>query len=392
MSDEADKTRLTKQELFETAARLEAERAAAAARVESLLRQTPIAEWPALAGHADLQTAGALERLGSMVAHAHTRAPQSALSLAELAVAVAEAIPDDAYPSLMLAQYRGHAWKDLGKSLRFLARYEEALQAFRTAERTISSFGFMEHDLAIVHVNVAVVLQETNRHDESLALLAHCKKVFRVFRDTESLVQCCLLEGAALQRLLRHREAREACLLLLASTKGISKENLAALHHNIGSCSIDLGDFAEAEANFAKAIAIHRELGQPINVLKTELGRGKLFLRCGDFAGAVSHLRPVRRGFLSNGLAEEAGLCGLQIVEALLVLERAGEAEQLARKIVHEFVTAALSTRAITALSYLSEAITARKAPASLAHVVREYILSLRTQPEREFNLGQGTL
>lgn len=392
MSDDGNESGITKQELFAASARLEAERASAAARVEPLLRNTPIAEWPALAGHDDLQTAGALERLARMAADAQTRDPKYALAVAELAVAVAESIPDDAYRRLMLAQCRGQAWKDLGKSLRFLARYEEALQAFETAERTFSEFGVLEHDRGVVYVNVAVVLQETSRYDESLEVLARSKKIFRVYRDTESLVQCGLLEGLLLQRLHRHREARETYLLLLASMKGISKENRAALHHNIGSCSVDLDDFAEAEANFANAIAIHRELGQPINVLKTELGRGKLFLRRGDFAGAVSHLRPVRRGFLSNGLAEEAGLCGLEIVEALLVLERAGEAEQLARKIVHEFATAALSTRAVTALSYLSEAIIARKASPSLAHDVREYILSLRTQPEREFSIAHGTL
>ena len=97
----------------------------------------------------------------------------------------------------------------------------------------------------------------------------------------------------------------------------------------------------------------------------------------------------MRRGFLAKALSEEAGLCGLVIVEALLVLERAGEAEQLARKIVHEFTIASLSARAITALSYLTEAIVARKASASMAHEVHEYILSLRTRPEREFTMGQ---
>jgi len=95
----------------------------------------------------------------------------------------------------------------------------------------------------------------------------------------------------------------------------------------------------------------------------------------------------VRREFIRNSLAEEAGICGLDVVEGLLVLGRGAEAVNLARKIVHEFTNAKLNTRAITALSYLTEAIVAKRASATMAHDVREYIISLRTSPEREFTM-----
>ena len=84
-------------------------------------------------------------------------------------------------------------------------------------------------------------------------------------------------------------------------------------------------------------------------------------------------------------MSEEAGLCGLSIVQALLLLNRIPEAENLARKIVHESVTAQLNRRAVTALAYLAEAISNRKATPSLADDVREYVISLRTLPERDF-------
>jgi hypothetical protein len=196
-----------------------------------------------------------------------------------------------------------------------------------------------------------------------------------------------LAEAVLLQRLRRYREAREACLLILAGTGNVSKENRAALHHTIGFCSVDLGDYDEAEVNLKLAIRLHRELGQPLHAIRGELGRGRLFLKRGDFTLAVTHLRPIRREFLRNGLAEEAGLCGLEIVEALLVQNRASAAEGLARTIVHEFTNASLNTRAIMALSYLTEAIAAKKASAAMANHVREYIVSLQTSPEREFTM-----
>ncbi|HEX6096703.1 MAG TPA: hypothetical protein VF432_10300 [Thermoanaerobaculia bacterium] len=61
------------------------------------------------------------------------------------------------------------------------------------------------------------------------------------------------------------------------------------------------------------------------------------------------------------------------------------KAEMLARTIVSEFTLAGLSTRAITALGYLTEAIMLRKASTKLVSDVRDYIVSLRTSPERDF-------
>lgn len=99
----------------------------------------------------------------------------------------------------------------------------------------------------------------------------------------------------------------------------------------------------------------------------------------------MDYLRPVRRGFLRSGLAEEAGICGLEMVEGLLALTHAAPAETLARTIVSEFMAASLSSRAIGALGYLTEAIAARNASTQLVTEVREYIVSLRTSPERDF-------
>ncbi|HEX9986054.1 MAG TPA: hypothetical protein VGF69_22525 [Thermoanaerobaculia bacterium] len=127
------------------------------------------------------------------------------------------------------------------------------------------------------------------------------------------------------------------------------------------------------------------ELGQPIELARAEYDRGRLLLRKGLYAQAVEHLRAVRHRFLIHSLAEEAGLCGLEMVEGLLMLARADEAERLARTIMSEFLAASLNSRAITALGYLTEAIEARNATPRTAMRVREYVLSLRTSPEREF-------
>lgn len=69
----------------------------------------------------------------------------------------------------------------------------------------------------------------------------------------------------------------------------------------------------------------------------------------------------------------------------MLGLGEYADAEVLAKTIISEFTAASLNTRAITALGYLTEAIAAYTAKPKMATTVREYVLSLRTSPEREF-------
>lgn len=373
-------------EFAETAGRLQRERAEAPGIVDALLQRDPRAGWPALVERPELQTCGALERLGRLFAEGLSKDAVHAKAIAELAVAVAEALPEGSYPAIVMGQLRAHAWKDLGKALRFLGRNQEAIEVFATAEKHLDvGGGGLAHDVAIVRFNLAASLQEVERFEESRALLVESKQVFRDHGDTRNTILCGLGEGMLLQRLKRFREAREVYLLLLASTREIEKESLASIHQAIGFCSIELADFGDSEENLAYAVQLFQELKQPIYVMRVQLGRGRLFIRRGEPVKGISHLRLVRLDFLRQSMHEEAGICGLEMVEGYLLLEQADQAEMLARTIISEFTMAGLNTRAITALGYLTEAIAAKEAKPAHVSQVREYIVSLRTSPERDF-------
>lgn len=362
---------------------LDAERRAASAMVEPLLRNTPLSSWPALAEDPDLKTAGALERLGNLVAQKLNENPREAHAIAELAVSLAEGLPPGVYPPVIIGQLQAHAWKDLGKALRYLGRNAQAVEAFCTADERISP-GLI-HDRAIVRFNLAMSLQELGQFDESFRCITESRAVFDKYGDVRNALLCGFAEGALLQRLLQFREAREIYLLIFASTKPIDKETAASLHRVIGLCSLELADFRDAEMNLKHSIALSKEIGQPTEVLKGQAALGRLFNRRGEPARAIDYLRPVRRDFLRKGLAEEAGICGLEIVEGFLVLGKPSTAETLARRIVSEFTAAGLNVRAVGALGYLAEAITARRASTKLVADVRDYIVSLRTSPKRDF-------
>ena len=373
-------------EFAATARKLQQEREGAAALVSRLLSETPYAEWPRLAEREELRNSGALEKLGQEGITRLHRNPLEALAIAELTTRIADALPDNAYPTIVMAQLRANAWKDRGQALWYLARYQESLTALDHAERLLEPFGTLAHDRAIVRLVRASALQDFHRFEEALALLAECKTVFNDHGDKRRHLICGIAEGAVLHHMRRYREARQVYndLLPLAETLQ-NAEAIADLHNNIGHSSVELGEFDAAETHLIRAIQLYSSLNLPVRVANAELSRGRMMVRCGFIQDGIRYLGSTRDRFLSHGLVEEAGLCGLDIVEAFLASNMAHEAEQLARRIVNEFTAAQLNARAITALGYLSETIAARRASAATAANVRQYIYLLRKEPDRAF-------
>jgi tetratricopeptide (TPR) repeat protein len=335
---------------------------------------------------------GVLDRLATIVGLQLTREPLYALTLAQLAVALSDQLPVDAYPIVSRAQARAVARKELGKALSFLGRHEESAQIFEEAQAETEEHGVLAHDRAIIRLNLAITYLDMARYADARPLLVECKEVFRNHGDTKLYVLSAFYEGILLQRQHLYREARETYLLLMVSNADIPKDTLAALYLAIGRCSIELEDFQAAEENLTRAVQLHKSNGNPLEAVRAELGRGRLLIRQGLPEKGIKHLRPVRHQFLKHSLAEEAGICGLDMVEGMLLLGQNQQAESLSRTIINEFLAASLNTRAITALGYLAEAIAANKATPKHAVQVREYVLSLRTAPERELTTLKLTM
>ncbi len=371
-------------EFYETARRLQNERSLAPRFVDTVLRETPRSSWLTLVERADLLTCGAVEYLCTLVSEKITHDLKYAEALANLATALADAIPGGEYPAVTVGQIRASAWKSLGNVLAALARYDSAVESYTRAGGFIEEFP-LAHDQAVIRLNLAITYLDTERFTEAFGLLAECERVFKDHGDTNLTVLVGFYEGLALHRTKKYREARETYLLLLASSTNIEKATLAALHQSIGYCSTELGDYAAAEDNLSKALALRKEVGQTLDALKVEHYRGILLLRRGLREQGITHLRWVRHQYLKASLAEEAGLCGLEIVGAMLSGGEPDVAEALARTIMNEFLAASLNTRAITALGYLSEAIAEKRASPELAGQIQAYVLSLRSKPEREF-------
>ncbi|MDP9194482.1 MAG: tetratricopeptide repeat protein [Acidobacteriota bacterium] len=369
-------------EFADTARRLQQERAASEDLVSDALRETPRAAWPALRERRDLHTSGALERLGHEIEKRLDTDPREALAIAELAASIADALLPGAYPAIILAQLRAHASRDHGQALSYLGRYDDALRALDRAEEQFQQFGTLGHDRAMVRFCRATLLQHLRRFDEARTILDECRHVFQSHGDTQSYAKCTLATGNLLVRKGDYRAARE---VLAGMPFGNQPGYDAIAHLALGWCAIHLADAAEALWRFTEAERLFQKLGRTHPTVRAAYGVGSALLHLGRLDEAITHLQSVRGRFLADNLIEEAGLSGLEIVEAQLLLNKTAEAKPLAARLVQEFSDAGLNRRAVAALAYLNEAIAASSATPDIVRSVHSYIFALRNDPNREF-------
>ena len=334
-------------------------------------------------------TPGIVARVEELIQEVISRVeqvPLDALAAAELAGSLADTIPPDESTPVERARSRARALRYRTMPLRYLARYREALAALDRAEEIAGPFDALSYERALIQFHRAITLQEAGRYDESAGALAQCKSALEVHSDARVQLLHRIAEGSLLNRTGRFRDARDAWTALLPVAREVGDaQALASIHNNLAYVLIELGDFAAARKHLDEAIRLFSEMRQPVHALRSELARGRIMIKEGDVEQGIAHLQSVRGRFLGQGLVEEAGLCGLEIVTAQLAGGAAQPAERLARQIVREFTAAHLSTRAITALGFLSDAIAARKASAATAENVRDFIHTLRGDPDAEF-------
>jgi hypothetical protein len=76
-------------------------------------------------------------------------------------------------------------------------------------------------------------------------------------------------------------------------------------------------------------------------------------------------------------MPEEAGLCALRLIEAMVERGQSQEARSLAATVVDEFTAAALDTRAIDAVVRLRKSLDADGATAETVRTVHAFVESL---------------
>jgi tetratricopeptide (TPR) repeat protein len=334
-----------------------------------------------------MRTAGVVRLLCTESRKLRERQPMHALVLADAAIAIADQLSAERYPTPLLDDLRGNAWLERANVLRYLGRYPEALDAIDIAVRAFALSPVAAYSMALTDYLRAVVYVETRRPDDALRLVRRAARVFRQFGEEERYVHAKMVEATVLFDQNRARESRDLFVALVDKAKGLGDApTLARLYANIANCQLQLEELASADEHYGRALSLYEALGMETERIRTRWNIGCLRIATGDPAEGIARLREAAREFDALGLRSDAALVTLDLAEALLAGGDAPgrrEAEELCGSLVESFSAVGMTGHALTALAFLRQAFADQRATPDLIRHVRLY---LETHPDQTGN------
>jgi tetratricopeptide (TPR) repeat protein len=317
-----------------------------------------------------IRTAGMVRELLRRIDVAYLEVPAQALEISAIAIEVADSLPVSEYPSDMVIALRAHAAREHGFALYFLGRFHEALESADRAEQLFRQTPFPEYDLARVALVRASIYRAFDRMDEALALTRQSAATFLRFGDRKRFSNAVQTEGAILFKMGAMSEAATAWSSLegeaevRGDSRGILLKNLAVCHNQLGNVTL-------AATYLTQALEIFTASGNEVEKVKARWGMAQLLASTSRQQEALPLLRDVQCQLERLGMEADAATAALEVAEILVTLNQPEEVPAICRALLDKFTQKGMTSRAVTALSFLREALAMGHATPELVRQVR---------------------
>lgn len=321
-------------------------------------------------------TAGVVKQLLERMRQTLESAPTSALQITAMAIEVANELDVIGYPCDYAVKLRAQAYRDHAYVLSFLGRAPEALDYVNRSQRLFDQVPLPEYDLARLALVRAAIYHQMDRLPESIKLVREAAATFLRFGDRSRYLGAKVHEGA----MLYHSRDFRAALALWQSIEAdpaVDSITHVRLVHNIALCHIELGQPELAAHHLQRSIAEFDMLGMATERSRSRWSLGSTLVSTGRNREAIPLFRQVWREFESLGMDSDAALAALELAEQLLLAGDASEVPGICRDLVARFTRNGMASRAITALSFLREAVAIGQATPSLVRHVRTFLREL---------------
>jgi len=372
--------------LMALGARITEEDRAAEQVLAPLLANPATIAWTNFATQKRFLTGGVARKLTDAAHGVCENEPIVALTYADAAIAVAEALPKETYPSRAIYEVIGSAWKERANALRLLGEFREALESLKRAERAYRELTDAGVPLATVAFVRAAVFYEQQRLDEAADMAEIAERGFAHGGEDDRRMKALYLRANV------HYESRNIAAamplyrrVLEYGENRTDAEWIARASYALGNCFIEERDLGEASMYFHKALVLFREVGPSTERVRTEWGIARVLLHGGKPAEAIRRLRDVTAEFEQRQMVTDAALAGLDTAEGLLVSGQMRQIVPLARHLFTIFHKAAMLTGALTAISYIKEAAAAGTLTKEDLHVVRAFLRRAERHPDLVF-------
>jgi tetratricopeptide (TPR) repeat protein len=331
------------------------------------------------------RTRAVIRLLCSIANKTHEQQPQFGLQLADTALRICAKLPEPA--KAKSAWFVGTASKERANALRYLGRFREAEAALEEAEKAFASDERPEpFDLAIVSYVRATVYWELERFEEAVSAARFAAETFYAYGDTTRYLSALMAEGAGYYSADRDKEA--VALFEQVVTLARSGGELGILARalgNAGKCHVRLRAYDTASSYYTDALAVLDDLELPTESARLSWSMAALEVERGAFEEGLAALDQSRRRLKQLGMINDAALATLDLVAALLAVDRPDRVPALCREISVTFSSEGMMRSAKKALAYLSEAVASGQVtPEKVLHV-RGFLERLANHPQEEF-------
>jgi len=330
-------------------------------------------------------TAGMVKQLLDRMRPMLGSSPASALQITALAIEVGNALDVAEYPCDYVIKLRAQAYRDHAYVLSFMGRYPEALEYVDRSKRLFDQVPLPEYDLARLALVKASILRWIDRIDEAVELIRCAGDTFLRFGDRSRYVVARQTEASTLYVRGSIEEALGIWKEVEAGGHSPDEHTSVRLAHNIALCYSDLGRPAEAIPYIQRCIIEYEMLGVEAERTRSRWLLGHALVACNRYADATPILRQTWREFEQLDLIGDAGLVALELAETLLVLGQRDEVPSICRDVIGQFTRAGMASRALTALSFLREAVAMGQASPSLVQHVSNFLRQLPAEQPRLF-------
>jgi tetratricopeptide (TPR) repeat protein len=345
----------------------------------------PIAWWPTrLRKTRDAWTAGMVRQLLERTRAMLENTPAHALQISTMAIEIANELDVIAYPCDYVVKLRAQALRDHATVLSFMGRHLEALASAEQSQRLFAQVPLPEYDLARVAICRALILRNIDRIEEAITLTREAAATFLRFGDRGRYLNARVTEAAIV---LERPDPRGALSIWLSVIDDPALESLtrSRVVHNVALCYSDLGEPEKALELLRRSIEEFAMLDMETERTRSRWNLGQTLVVAGRLKDAIPVLRQAWQEFEQMDMIADAGLVALELAEAMLLTGDASEVPAICRDIVTRFSRAGMTSRAITALSFLREAVALGQAKPSLVRHVYEFLRELPAERPRLF-------
>jgi tetratricopeptide (TPR) repeat protein len=305
------------------------------------------------------------------------QSPADAVEAAAVAADVADRLAAAACPCAKQTAVRTDAWREYAYSLFYIGRLTEAAGALERADETCRQCASPELGLARIALIRASLYRAADRVEEAIVLTEQAGEVFLRLGDRTRYAKARITE-ANMRYARGGITAALAIWLSVEDTPGLAEDGtLGMVLHNIGYAYRDLGDRAMARSYLGRASVQYESRGMAIEKVRTRWAEGGMLVMGGEIGEGLPILREAWRAFEAAGMELEAALVGLEVAEALLATGDSDEVPSICRAILDRFVSEGMTSRAITALSFLREAVAVGKASPDLVRNIHSFLRAL---------------